>query len=218
VTKAFVDGSKQAKYVKSVLVVQASGAAVHNTIRELVQLRDEEGARTGHLNLEPSTVIRVKRIDVEHGVVNESAFQTAHTASRLVTVFPKASPSAARTSHRVWYQQINWHVGQDSLDQALSQPDAWLRVQSESTSYHCRMKSRIGLQKSRVNDEVAIRRVFSNREVSTTSVQVDRLGSSQNDGVTLCTKGVKRVEQHLTCGDVEWRDHARSSACGRARY
>ncbi len=80
------------------------------------------------------------------------------------------------------------------------------------------MKSRIVLQKGRVNNEVGISCVFSNREVGVTSVQVDRLGASQNDRVTLFTESNECVEEHLSCGNVNWRDHAKSSSGGVDKY
>lgn len=212
------NSAKEAQDVEGILVPQSATSPLCSPVREFVQLRHQERARAGDTNLEAALIVRIERVNREDCVVHEGAFQAAYSSSRLVAMLTKSRSTATRTGHGIRHKEIDGHVRQDSLNQTRTQPDTRLNVQAESASLHRCIKPWIVLQECWVNNEVAIGRVLRNREVGITRVQVDRLGTGQNDRASLFTKGAKGVEQHLACGNVNWRDHAKSSTRGLDKY
>jgi len=167
---------------------------------ELVELGDEQCSGTSDLDLEAAAVVRIQRSDGHRHMVDHSGLEPVGPAQRHLVVRPDThAPPAPRSGERFWDDQI--HGDQHFLGARASagHPYPWLdciatnRGNEAGCSHHL-LNERCVPKEPGVDHEIAVEGVRGHREINGTGVEVDGLGTDENDRGLMCSEGLERVE------------------------
>lgn len=101
-----------------------------------MQLGHEQCAGTRDADGEDTCIVRIERGQLHDLVVDERAFQPAHSPTRTMAMIAKASGPSAGTSDRLRHEQVNGNRRRDIANRSFAEPASRLEPWSEVRALH----------------------------------------------------------------------------------